>query len=474
MSEKLDVTMHKFGSIEPPDRIIGIETEYTVPARLYNTGLETLATLGYLAVPGVASWLRNGGVLYCDLGHLEYASPESLGPLDALASDHAGANIMNALWRRHDPTSKPPLRRSATFDIDTYVQSDQHTQQHDAGLLVSTKGYHENYLIPRPDTSTDKELFKRVIGSYLATRAIWYGSGMYLGGRFSLTQKSTGIGAGLRVNGYGSYRASEGEKPLAAILDGTDKIGAQAAILEVRNADPHMLRAATLMGLGVTSLVLRLLEVGIIAHSNAAKFAVTDEYRATQLSDVHANITGNVLTTLDGENISPLELQMRFVQAVHDLGRHVKLPSDEQYVAQKWLEICIALDAYIHGNEAAGKSLKGHVEWFTKQYYAQKLAAKHDKVGNPYFYVAFDTQWTALTDTPLVTPRLSRLAESDTLFTGVESRIAERTVTPPRTRAQKRIKIMQDFGVTSVDWARVIDTRGNPHTMESPYADCVE
>src|SRR5947208_13387381 len=81
------------------DRIVGIETEYGCllseeephvnselwPAKVKNhlfrnaeAGTIDLHYRDYEEPPGNGGFLRNGGRLYLDMGHIEYASPECL------------------------------------------------------------------------------------------------------------------------------------------------------------------------------------------------------------------------------------------------------------------------------------------------------------------------------------------------------------------------------------------------------------
>src|ERR671929_1495401 len=101
------------------DRIVGIETEYGCllradeahgsseawPARVKNylfrkakAGTIDLHYRDYEEPPGNGGFLLNGGRLYLDMGHIEYASPECLHLHDLVVYDLAGdALLLNAL-----------------------------------------------------------------------------------------------------------------------------------------------------------------------------------------------------------------------------------------------------------------------------------------------------------------------------------------------------------------------------------------
>src|SRR5215204_4441851 len=97
------------------NRVVGLETEYgclvstedrqggpdAFPVRVKNQ-IFKVARLGaidlhyrdYEEPPGNGGFLRNGGRLYLDMGHLEYSSPECRSVRDAVAYECAGDIIL--------------------------------------------------------------------------------------------------------------------------------------------------------------------------------------------------------------------------------------------------------------------------------------------------------------------------------------------------------------------------------------------
>src|ERR1700683_5513080 len=99
------------------NRVAGLETEYgclisedqaqsqadACPVKIKNhlfrkcrVGAIDLHYRDYEEPPGNGGFLLNGGRLYIDMGHLEYASPECMGVEDAVAYDLAGDSILQA------------------------------------------------------------------------------------------------------------------------------------------------------------------------------------------------------------------------------------------------------------------------------------------------------------------------------------------------------------------------------------------
>ena len=102
------------------DRIVGTETEYGCltsdeaphfssdiwPAKVKNylfrkasAGTIDLHYRDYEEPPGNGGFLLNGGRLYLDMGHIEYASPECLHLRDLVTYDLAGTICSRHPWR---------------------------------------------------------------------------------------------------------------------------------------------------------------------------------------------------------------------------------------------------------------------------------------------------------------------------------------------------------------------------------------
>src|SRR5437870_8322745 len=99
------------------DRIVGIETEYGCllseeephvnselwPAKVKNylfrkadAGTIDLHYRDYEEPPGNGGFLLNGGRLYLDMGHIEYASPECLHLHDLVSYELAGDDLLRS------------------------------------------------------------------------------------------------------------------------------------------------------------------------------------------------------------------------------------------------------------------------------------------------------------------------------------------------------------------------------------------
>src|SRR5439155_171797 len=161
------------------DRIVGIETEYGCllseeephvnselwPAKVKNhlfrnaeAGTIDLHYRDYEEPPGNGGFLRNGGRLYLDMGHIEYASPECLHLHDVAAYELAGDDLLQS-----------SLIALGAQDRVSFIKNnvDHHTG--------ATFGCHENYLMKREAQFTPPIL--GTLLTFLATRQIFTGAG---------------------------------------------------------------------------------------------------------------------------------------------------------------------------------------------------------------------------------------------------------------------------------------------------------
>src|SRR6266850_2409334 len=161
------------------DRIVGIETEYGCllseeephvnselwPAKVKNhlfrnaeAGTIDLHYRDYEEPPGNGGFLRNGGRIYLDMGHIEYASPECRQLRDIVAFDLAGDQLLQLA-----------LESLGAGDSVSFIKNniDHHTG--------ATFGCHENYLMKREAQFTPSAL--GALLAFLATRQIFTGAG---------------------------------------------------------------------------------------------------------------------------------------------------------------------------------------------------------------------------------------------------------------------------------------------------------
>lgn len=212
------LTPEMFATATPP-RIMGDECEYDYQGATEGALIHRNTSARHVILPGevaeefglayLGQYLSNGARLYPDVGHIEYASPESLGPRQAVAASFAGIKIMQRVMAYHveDTGNKGArlYRNSGTF-----VPAKNNRRG------VATRGFHENYQIPY--NLCYDPLLRSVMSSFLASR-IWSGSGIVTRQGYWFSQKAAGVTAADQPFSYGlgSRTDQDGNKPMLSL-----------------------------------------------------------------------------------------------------------------------------------------------------------------------------------------------------------------------------------------------------------------
>ena len=198
--------------------------------------------------PGNGGFLFNGGRVYIDMGHVEYATPECTGLFDLVAADRAGERLVQ------HALDQLGLADSAAFfknNIDHYTGA--------------TFGCHENYLVRR-EVPFSQVLLPTML-PFFVTRQIFAGAGRVgchtdifeygnaedEGVEFQLSQRADHIVTEI----YQWIQFSR------AIINTRDEPLADWGLyrrLHLLVGDSNMMEYATALKVGTTALVLQLLE----------------------------------------------------------------------------------------------------------------------------------------------------------------------------------------------------------------------
>jgi Pup amidohydrolase len=289
-------------------RIFGTETEF--------------GTVGWRSMP-YGEFLANGGRRYTDLGHIEYASPETRDPLSAVLWEKAG----EALCEPH-----------ATKLYKNNVDS--------AG---NTFGAHENYFT----TAAWNVLLNAV--PFLATRQIFAGSGHLNEYGFEIAQKSRFI-----QQVYGSSTTRE-RALLCTKSENHAHLGSWYR-LHLIHGDANMCENAAYLKLATTGLVLDLAEDNMLPS-------------ITWLSD---RVVGSVHTIarqtagwrFEAVKRSPkaTDIQRMYLEAAVKSYQGRDAMTDD--ILRRW-------DAVLDALDRDPMELVGIIDWVTKKALMDSYSAKH-------------------------------------------------------------------------------------------------
>lgn len=347
------------------NRIVGIETEYgclvsadnphgtadSWPVRVKNH-LFKAAGIGaidqhyrdYEEPPGNGGFLLNGGRIYIDMGHLEYASPECRRLRDIVAYDLAGDALLQSALD--------------SLKAAKHVSFLKNNIDHQTG---ATFGCHENYLMKR-----EVQFHPQVVGtllSFLATRQIFTGAGRVgqaspLAFEFELPDDPSAVEFQL------SQRADHIVNDIyqwvqfnRAIINARDEPLAdfrRYRRLHLLIGDSNMSPYAAALKVGTTSLVLTMIEEGLLPPDVVLHDAVISTRQLSHAGDVR----GSVMLD-DGRTRSALDIQIAFLDYAR---KHLAgMDDDTDWILENW---AFTLDAL----ERKPELLLGGVDWISKKW----------------------------------------------------------------------------------------------------------
>ena len=253
----------------------------------------------YEEPPGNGGFLLNGGRLYLDMGHIEYASPECLHLHDVVTYDVAGDQLLQSA-----------LESLEAVDRVSFIKNNV---DHNTG---ATFGCHENYLMKREAQFTPPVL--GTLLAFLATRQIFTGAGRVgqanpLAFDFQLPQPEVHVDFQL------SQRADHIVNDIyqwvqfnRAIINARDEPLAdyrKYRRLHLLIGDSNMSPFATALKIGTTACVLSLLEDGRLPKN----LSLSDAVQSTR--DISRDPTGAWIVRLEnGKTIGGLDIQWQFCE----------------------------------------------------------------------------------------------------------------------------------------------------------------
>ena len=344
------------------DRIYGLETEYgclppdsdpflspdfiSVKVKdcvFYREGLGIVDIhyRGRDEPPGNGGFLFNGGRIYIDMGHVEYATPECTGLFDLVAADRAGELMVQRALEQLD------LAASAAFfknNIDHYTGA--------------TFGCHENYLVRR-DVPFSQVLLPAML-PFFVTRQIFAGAGR-VGCHTDIFEYGGGDdeGVSFQISQRADHIVTEIYQWIQfsrAIINTRDEPLADWGLyrrLHLLVGDSNMMEYATALKIGTTALVLQLIEEGIVPD-----IKLLDPVQA--IRDISRDTTYRWEVQLeDGCYTAATEVQREYLDMAE---RYLRGRDDEgDWVLDEWRFV-------IDGLEHDPMALRDRVDWVAKKW----------------------------------------------------------------------------------------------------------
>jgi proteasome accessory factor A len=306
----------------------------------------------------VVSWgrssnvfLRNGARLYLDVGsHPEYATPECDSVLDLVAHDKAGERILEGLLVDADRR----LREEG-------IAGDIYLFKNNTDSAGNSYGCHENYCVPR---QADLGRMTDILTPFLVTRQMICGAGKVLqtprGAVYCVSQRAEHIWEGVSS-------ATTRSRPIINTRDEPHADAERFRRLHVIVGDSNMSETTTLLKVGSTDLVLRMIEAGVVPRD------MTLENAIRAIREVSHDITGRVRVRLaSGREMSALEIQREYLNRAKDFTDANGLDPISKRVLELWER---ALGAIQAGNLDL---IAREIDWVTKYQLIERYRARHD------------------------------------------------------------------------------------------------
>ncbi|MDQ5982150.1 MAG: Pup amidohydrolase [Patescibacteria group bacterium] len=443
-----------------PPRAFGTETEYTDNSDIerfiddYIHGGKS-RRLGYFVNPrymvtagrseATSVITSNGGEMYLDSATLEYATPECRTPTETTLHERIGELIVNdtvqQIGRWRDVPTPKVYKRGGYITV--------WGDSRGAPLLRETSiGHHENYssrsnLMQMGQYDLERDPAFRFMNTFLVLRKLIDGAGMVAEDHFSITQKPRAI----------NYCALE-----SSTMHGKKKPFQQKEDrLEIRTGEGNKSDWANTFKIGLTSLVLRLME-----HKQIPK-----DMNLYDPNVAIAQIAQNPLsavTLASGERMRGIDVLSNIVESAYDLAKNYdEMPEYEKQAYADFVEFYDDIHK-INLRQHDVSSLSDRIDWAAR--YAFLVRTKEYNglfTTDNLKLVQYDLLWDQIGDHDIARKWFSKFGH-----TALTATIA----LPPPTRAQARVELIRDLDAQHkfkyASWGSVNASDGTIYDLRHP------
>ncbi|MFV2142809.1 MULTISPECIES: Pup--protein ligase [Isoptericola] len=402
-------------------RIFGLETEYGVTCAADDgRGLSADEVARYL-FRKVVAWgrssnvfLRNGSRLYLDVGsHPEYATAECDDVRQLVAYDRGGERILEGLVA----DAQQRLEHEG-------LPGKVHLFKNNTDSAGNSYGCHENYLVRRQG---DFSRLSDVLVPFLITRQVLTGAGKVLttprGATYCLSQRADHIWEAVSS-------ATTRSRPIINTRDEPHADAEHYRRLHVIVGDSSMSEATTMLKVGSTDLVLRLVEAGVPVRD------LTLENPIRAIREISHDSSGlQPVQLANGRSATAVDLQWEYFQRVREhVESHLEATPQVKQVLDLWERGLRALES---GDLTL---VERELDWVIKKRLIERYQAKHGLTLDDPRIARLDLAYHDISRTEGLYNLLAARGMVDRVVTDLE--IFESTAVPPQTT---RAKLRGDF-----------------------------
>ena len=402
-------------------RIFGLETEYGVTCAVDSgRGLSADEVARYL-FRKVVAWgrssnvfLGNGSRLYLDVGsHPEYATAECDDVAQLIAHDRGGERVLEGL-----------VEDAQARLVAEGVPGTIHLFKNNTDSAGNSYGCHENYLVRRQG---DFGRLADVLVPFLITRQVLTGAGKVLprpqGPVYALSQRADHIWESVSS-------ATTRSRP---IINTRDEPHADAELyrrLHVIVGDSSMSETTTMLKVGATDLVLRLIEAGVPMRD----LGLENPMRA--IREISHDISGAAPVNLSsGRTATALDIQEEYLERV---VRHVDAALERTPVIDRTLDLWARGLAAVRSGDLT--PVERELDWVIKLRLIERYRAKHGISLDDPRVTRLDLAYHDISRTEGLYNLLADRGMVDRVVSDID--VFEATAVPPQTT---RAKLRGDF-----------------------------
>jgi proteasome accessory factor A len=339
-------------------RIFGLENEYGVTCTFRGQRRLSPDEVARYLFRRVVSWgrssnvfLKNGARLYLDVGsHPEYATPECDDIVELVTHDKAGERTLEGLLM----DAERRLREEG-------IAGDIYLFKNNTDSAGNSYGCHENYLVGRHG---EFSRLADVLIPFLVTRQIICGAGKVLltprGAVYCVSQRAEHIWEGVSS-------ATTRSRPIINTRDEPHADAERFRRLHVIVGDSNMSETTTLLKVGTTDLVLRMIEAGVVMRDLSLENAI----RA--IREVSHDVTGRRTVKLaNGREASALDIQQEYFVKARDFVQRRGSDATTDRVLELWERTLKAVDSGDLG------LVEREIDWVMKYQLIERYRDKHD------------------------------------------------------------------------------------------------
>jgi len=420
-------------------RIFGIETEYGVTCTFRGQRRLSPDEVARYLFRRVVSWgrssnvfLRNGARLYLDVGsHPEYATPECDDIEELVAHDRAGERILEGLM----VDAEQRLHEEG-------IAGDIYLFKNNTDSAGNSYGCHENYLVGRHGE------FSRVADvliPFLVTRQLTCGAGKVLqtprGAVYCLSQRAEHIWEGVSS-------ATTRSRPIINTRDEPHADAERFRRLHVIVGDSSMAEPTTLLKVGATDLVLRMVEAGVVMRD----LSLENPIRA--IREISHDLTGLRRVRLaNGREASALEIQSEYYLKARDF---VDRRGIEEPVVLRVLDLWERVLEAVRTEKL--ELVDREIDWVIKRSLLERYQERHDLPLSSPRIAQLDLAYHDIRRGRGLYNLLERRGQVERVTTDLET-FRAKSIPPQTTRARLRGEFIRraqerrrDF---TVDWVHL-------------------